>query len=68
MAEIADRVWASIQTIAEIKLPAIPTAARAFIESLGILPTIAVSVKDNSGSAIPEIIAGIANLFISLNR
>ena len=64
MAEMADRVWARIQTIAEIKEPAIPTAARASVGLIFIFPTIAVSVIDNRGSAIPEIMAGMASLLI----
>ena len=50
--------------MAEIKDPAIPTAARASVGLIFIFPTIAVSVIDNKGSAIPEIIAGIASLLI----
>ncbi len=64
MAEIAERVCAKIQTIAEINEPAIPTAASDSIGFTLILPIIAVSVIDNKGSAIPEIIAGIANLLM----
>ena len=64
MALIADLVWARIQTMAEINDPAIPTAARASVGFIFILPTIAVSVIDNNGSAIPEMIAGIASLLI----
>ena len=36
-------------------------------KSTSIFPTIAVSVIDNNGSAIPAIVAGIANLFMLLN-
>ena len=64
IAEIADLVWASIQTMAEINEPAIPTAASASVGLRSIFPTIAVSVIDNRGSAIPEMIAGIASLLI----
>ncbi len=46
--------------------PTIPAAARDSNPSTGILPTIAVSVMDNSGSAIPAIVAGIARAFIDL--
>ena len=67
IAEIAERVCAKIQTNAEINEPEIPTAANASVGFIGILPTIAVSVIDNNGSAIPAIIAGIANLLIVLN-
>jgi hypothetical protein len=61
IAEIADRVCAKIQTIVVIKEPAIPTAARASVGFVFKLPTMAVSVIDKRGSAIPAIIAGIAN-------
>lgn len=50
--------------MAEIKEPAIPTAAKASVGLISIFPTIAVSVIDNKGSAIPEMIAGIASLLI----
>ena len=66
IAEIADRVWARIQKMADKNEPAIPTAAKDSIGLRSTLPTIAVSVIDNSGSAIPEIIAGIASLLICL--
>lgn len=68
IAEIAERVWARIHTIAEIKEPAIPTAASASVGFILMFPTMAVSVIDNKGSAIPEIIAGIASLLIFLNE
>lgn len=61
MAEMAERVCDKIQTIAVIKEPAIPTAARASVGFTFKFPTIAVSVIDKSGSAIPAIIAGIAS-------
>ena len=67
VAEIAERVWAKIQIIAEIKEPAIPTAASASVGFNVKFPTIAVSVIESNGSAIPAIIAGMANLFIPLN-
>lgn len=68
IAEIAERVWAKIQNKADKKDPAIPTAAKASVALISILPTIAVSVIDNNGSAIPAISAGKANLFICLNE
>ena len=68
IAEIADLVCANIQTIAEINDPAIPTAARASIGFISMFPTMAVSVIDNRGSAIPDMIAGIANLLMSLKE
>ena len=64
MAEIADLVCASIQTMAELNEPAIPTAASASVGLISMFPTMAVSVIDNSGSAIPEMMAGIASLLI----
>lgn len=66
IAEMADRVCANIQNKADKKEPAIPTAARDSTGFICTLPTMAVSVIDNSGSAIPEIIAGTANLLICL--
>ena len=66
MADIAERVCASIQNKADKNEPAIPTAANAWVGFIFMLPTIAVSVIDNNGSAIPAIIAGMANLFICL--
>lgn len=50
--------------MAEINDPAMPTAASASVGLTLIFPTIAVSVIDNKGSAIPEMIAGIASLLI----
>ena len=50
--------------MAEMKEPAIPTAASASVGFNWIFPTMAVSVIDNKGSAIPEIIAGMASLLI----
>ena len=50
--------------MAEINEPAIPTAARASVGFIFILPTIAVSVIDKRGSAIPDMMAGIASLLI----
>ena len=54
--------------MAEIKDPAIPTAAKASVGFTWIFPTMAVSVIDNSGSAIPEIIAGMASLLMCRNE
>lgn len=68
IADMADLDCAKIQTIAEINDPAIPTAASASVGFNFILPTIAVSVIDNKGSAIPEMMAGIANLLIFLKE
>ena len=66
IAEIALRVWPRIQISIERKEPTIPAAARDSSPSTGILPTMAVSVMDNKGSAIPAIVAGIAKAFIDL--
>ena len=68
IAEIAERVCDKIQTIAVIKEPAIPTAASASVGLVFKFPTIAVSVIDNRGSAIPAMIAGIARRFMLLNE
>lgn len=45
-----------------------PTAASASVGFNWMFPTIAVSVIDNNGSAMPEIMAGIARLLIFLNE
>ena len=42
-----------------------PAAAKDSSPSTGILPTIYVSVIDSRGSAIPAMVAGIANAFIN---
>ena len=68
IAEIADRVCAKTQTIVIINEPAMPTAAKDSVGFIFKLPTIAVSVIDKRGSAMPAIIAGIANWFILLNE
>ena len=52
----------------EIKAPTIPTAARDSVALISMFPTIAVSVIERIGSAIPAIRAGIASLFIFLNE
>ena len=67
MADMSERVCAKIQNNADKKEPAIPTAANDSTGLRSTLPTIAVSVIDRSGSAIPEIIAGMANRLICLN-
>jgi hypothetical protein len=46
--------------------PTIPAAAKDLIPSTGMLPTMAVSVIDSKGSAIPAMVAGMASLFIDL--
>ena len=64
MDEMALRVWPNIQISIDKNEPTIPTAANDSSPSTGILPTIAVSVMDKTGSAIPAMVAGIANLFM----
>ena len=66
IAEIAERVCARIQNKADKKEPASPTAANDSMGFVVTLPTIAVSVIDNKGSAIPEMSAGMASSFICL--
>lgn len=66
MADIALRVCPKIQINIDKNEPTIPAAARDSNPSTGILPTIAVSVIDSMGSAIPAIVAGIASLLIVL--
>ena len=68
MAEIALRVCPSIQMSAERKVPTIPTAARDSVPNSAMLPTIAASVLDKTGSAIPAMIAGIASCWILPNE
>lgn len=48
--------------------PAIPTAAKASVAFTFTLPTKAVSVMDNNGSAIPANMAGKANLLMYPNE
>ena len=66
MADMALRVCPRIQISIERNEPTIPAAAKDSNPSTGMLPTIAVSVIDNKGSAIPAIVAGIARAFIDL--
>jgi hypothetical protein len=68
MAEIALLLWARIQISMERKDPTIPTAASASVPNSGIFPTTAASVLDNTGSAIPDKIAGIASCCILLKE
>jgi hypothetical protein len=46
--------------------PTIPAAAKDSNPSTGILPTMAVSVMERMGYAIPETVAGIANWLMFL--
>lgn len=64
-AEMALRVCPKTHTSIEMNAPAIPTAAKASVAFKSTFPTMAVSVMDNSGSATPEINAGIASLLTS---
>ena len=66
MAEMALRVCPKIQINIDKKEPTIPAAAKDAIPSTGILPTMAVSVIDKIGSAIPAMVAGIASLLMTL--
>lgn len=66
IAEIALLVCPRIQMSIDKKDPTIPTAASDSKPSTLILPTMAVSVMDNTGSAIPAIVAGMASLLIVL--
>ena len=66
MAEIALRVCPNIQINIDKKEPTIPAAAKDSIPSTGMFPTMAVSVIESTGSAIPAIVAGMANLLMVL--
>lgn len=66
IADMALRVCPRIQMSMDRKEPTIPAAARDSSPSTGIFPTIAVSVIESKGSAIPAIVAGIARLFMDL--
>lgn len=66
IAEIALLVCPKIHISIDKKAPTIPTAARDSRLSVLIFPTIAVSVIDKIGSAIPAIVAGIARRLIVL--
>lgn len=66
IAEMELRVWPSTQISMDKNDPTIPAAAKDSNPSIGILPTIAVSVMESMGSAIPEMVAGIANWLMLL--
>lgn len=66
MAEMELRVCPSTQMSMDKKDPTIPAAAKDSSPSTGILPTMAVSVMDNRGSAMPETVAGTARRFMLL--
>ena len=64
IAEIALRVWPRIHISIDRNEPTIPTATSDSSPSTGIFPTMAVSVIDKTGSAMPAMVAGMANLFM----
>ena len=64
--EMALRVCPNTQISMERKAPTMPAAASDSIPLMGIFPTIAVSVIDSNGSAIPETVAGMARRLIFL--
>ena len=66
IAEIALRVWPKIHISMDKNEPTIPAAAKDSIPSWGMLPTMAVSVMDKIGSAMPAMVAGMARLFMVL--
>ena len=66
MAEIELRVWPKTQISMDKKEPTMPAAANDSNPSTGMLPTMAVSVMERMGSAIPEMVAGIANWLMLL--
>ena len=66
MDEIALLVCPNTQISIDKKVLTIPTAAKASVALTVMLPTMAASVNDRIGSDIPEIKAGMANLFICL--
>tara|TARA_R110002072_G_scaffold15_1_gene107 strand:- start:1295 stop:1534 length:240 start_codon:yes stop_codon:yes gene_type:complete len=63
---MALRVWPNIQINIDKNEPTIPAAAKDSMPSWGMLPTMAVSVIDSIGSAMPAIVAGMARLLIVL--
>src|SRR5690606_15360421 len=64
--EMELRVCPSTHTNMERKDPTMPAAARDSRPSTGMFPTMAVSVMDNRGSAIPETVAGTARVLMLL--
>ena len=62
--DIALLVWPNTQISIDKNVPTIPTAAKDSVALISILPMIAVSVNDSTGSEIPAINAGIANRFM----
>ena len=66
MAEMALLVCPKTHINMDRKAPTMPAAAKDSKPFSGIFPTIAVSVIDRMGSAIPAMVAGIAKLFMDL--
>ena len=66
MAEMELRVWPSTQMSMDKNDPTMPAAAKDSSPSTGMLPTMAVSVMERMGSAMPEMVAGIANWLMLL--
>lgn len=66
IAEMELRVWPSTQMSMDKNEPTIPAAAKDSKPSTGILPTMAVSVMERMGSAMPEMVAGTASWLMLL--
>ena len=66
MAEMELRVCPKTQINIDKKDPTMPAAASDSKLSVGILPTMAVSVMERIGSAMPDMVAGIANWLMVL--
>ena len=65
--DIALRVCPNTQMSMDKKVVTIPTAAKEDVALDSILPIMAASVNDKTGSDIPAIRAGIASLLICFN-
>ena len=68
MAEMALLLWAKPQTNIEMNDPTTPTAAKDSVPTTGMFPTMAASVLESTGSAMPERMAGKANCCIRLKE
>lgn len=66
MDEMALRDCPSTQISMDKKVVTMPTAAKDSVAFTGIWPTIAASVRERIGSAIPAIMAGTASLLMYL--
>ena len=64
MADMADRDCPKTHMSMDKKEETMPTAARDSVAFEEIWPTMAASVKDNIGSEIPAIMAGMASRLI----